>query len=151
MLRKTLTVVATLLVICTVAYAVYEQIVYGPTAKAKVPELQAEAEAIPFPPEDVLVNQLAPHKSHHALVDRTYTSRLTYSQLRAHYDAELSRRGWQFTREKPVRDWGRDLGGKDACYRKGEDVASLFFAGERASYGWTYSISFSWGLSQCKP
>jgi len=49
-----------------------------------------------------------------------------------------------------VRDWGRDLGGKEAFYRRGDDTVVLQYAGQEAKYGWTYALDVTWGLdSDC--
>ena len=93
-----------------------------------------------------MVEQNSTHKSGKVLVDREYKSGLSYSELRAYYDAQLLGHGWTFERETPLRDWGRDFGGRVAHYKKGDDIASLQYSGDTAGYGWTYAISFSWGL-----
>jgi len=79
-------------------------------------------------------------------VDREYKSGLNYLQLRAYYDVQLLGHGWTLEKETPIRDWGTDLGGRSAYYKKDDDIASLQYSGDTEGYGWTYAISFSWGL-----
>jgi hypothetical protein len=68
--------------------------VNGPIAAAKQAELEEEMLRIAGPPGAILTRSSASHKAETAFVDRDYQSSLNYRQLRAYYDAELSRNGW---------------------------------------------------------
>jgi hypothetical protein len=85
------------------------------------------------------------HKPGQAIAGASYLTSATYARIRAHYDTTLVARGWRFQSETPVRAGGRDLGGKTAAYCKGGMEADLQYAGERANYGWTYSLDVVWG------
>ena len=85
------------------------------------------------------------YKARSAWIDRTYNTTASYAQIRGHYDAELTKRGWSFHREHRTRDWFRDLGGVKTQYCKGPYTASLRYAGTRADYGWVFSLGLSWG------
>src|SRR5712691_6052747 len=43
--------------------------------------------------------------------------------------------GWQLARERQLKDWGRDLGGRELKFRRGDYEATVEYAGERADYG----------------
>ena len=118
----------------------------GPKARLVGDELETEAEAIEPPSQAVLVRASSSSKPRHALIGREYTTDLDFSGIRAHYDRELTQRGWVFTEEWPIRDWWRDLGGRSVLYRKGDYFASLQYAGKDADYGWTYALTLSWGI-----
>lgn len=149
-MKKILRLILIIWVVGFVCFAIWHHLAYGPATRAKVPQLEASAALIAAPRDDLLVAQSSTSKSGQALVDRQYTSRLSYPQLRAHYDAQLTTRGWTFERERPLHEWGRDLGGKIARYRRGEDCASLQYAGDKAQYGWTYALSFTWNWTGCR-
>jgi hypothetical protein len=145
-LKNLLRLVGIGLVTYTIGFVLWHEVAYGPATRANLLKLETESRSISAPARDVLVEQSSTHKSGQVLVDRTYKSGLSYPALRAHYDAQLLSHGWIFERDKPLRDWGRNLGGRVAVYRKGDDLVSIQYAGEDAQYGWTYAISFTWGL-----
>jgi len=85
------------------------------------------------------------------LVGADYTSSSSYSAILEYYDQQMTALGWRFAGERPLRDWGRDFGGRVRDYCKGPLSASLQYAGERANYGWTYAIDLSWSTnSSCR-
>src|SRR5205823_6410094 len=49
-----------------------------------------------------------------------------------------------FESAEDIRDWGRDLGGRAVHYCKGAYETEIQFTGERANYGWDYSIQMQW-------
>jgi hypothetical protein len=75
-----------------------------------------------------------------------YTTAAPYAAIRAHYDRVTKQHGWSIVCEQPVRDWGRDFGGKIREYRKGPYRASLQYAGNDTTYGWTYTFDVTWQL-----
>jgi hypothetical protein len=119
---------------------------------AKQDQLVFEFEALP-PPVGATVESgnvswkpgLTPTDGH-VMVGASYIVKVPYEQIRSHYDALARLHGWQVLCEKPVRDWGRDFGGRFRDYRKGEFRASLQYAGTRADYGWTYAFDVTWGM-----
>jgi hypothetical protein len=127
-----------------VLFFVYDVTVNGAPARRHLELLQREAQRIAPPAAASLLGSDTAHKPRQALVSLSYTSALTYAQLRTHYDRVLAEQGWTFERELPFRDWGRDLGGREARYTKGEHVASLEYAGTGADDGWTFGLGLSW-------
>ncbi|MGA3068453.1 MAG: hypothetical protein ABSF29_16550 [Tepidisphaeraceae bacterium] len=123
---------------------VWHEVAYSSATAASLSRLEGESALISAPAQDVLVSQESRHGSGQVLVDRLYQSSLNYSQLRAYYDAALATQGWRFDKDEHLKNWGSDLGGMDAHYRKGNDAVSLQFAGAKAQYGWTYALSFTW-------
>jgi hypothetical protein len=85
-----------------------------------------------------------------ALVGATYKTTLPYLEIRNYYDAELRSHNWVFTEDKPLTDWGKDLGGRTVRYCKGPLSCSLQYAGAKAQYGWTYALDLTWGLDNCR-
>ena len=149
-MKKILRLILIIWVVGFVCFVIWHHLTYGPRTRAKVPQLEAASALVTAPPEDQLVHRHVTSKSGQVLVDRTYQSQRDYAALRAFYDSALTAHGWIFDREKPVHEWGKDLGGKTARYRRGEDCASLQYAGEKANHGWTYSLSFTWDWTGCR-
>ena len=83
------------------------------------------------------------------LVTARYRYPRDFALVRAHYDHELTSKGWQFVGERVVRDWWRDLGGRVIVYCKQGNAASVTYAGAQANYGWTYVFDVSRGFEQC--
>ncbi len=74
-----------------------------------------------------------------------YSTASSYTDIRDHYDKVATARGWRVVRDRPVRDRGRDFGGRVREYRKEDLCASLQYAGTRANYGWSYAFDVTWG------
>jgi hypothetical protein len=111
-------------------------------------ELKDELNSIQQFPNATLKSSNSSHKDKLAAVWSTYITNYKYEDIRKYYDVELAKHGWQFVKEVNDKDWGKDLGGKSAYYRKGEYVLTLQYAGDKANNGWTYGIDLSWGLHQ---
>ena len=120
--------------------------IYNPKAIKIENELKTEFNYITQLPEAVLIKVDSSHKTGQALVTGIFSTSLNYIKIRKYYDKELPRHGWKFIGEKVLTDWFRDFGGKMATYRKGNYKLTLTYAGEKANYGWDYSIDISWGL-----
>jgi hypothetical protein len=85
------------------------------------------------------------------LVGANYRTTSTYDEIRRHYDETTALHGWTVACETPLRDWGRDFGGRIRDYRKGPFQGSLQYAGTKADYGWVYAFDVTWGLrSRCR-
>jgi len=108
---------------------------YQQTSHTRQP-IEAEFMRIPLPPNTSVI-------SGNGTTSITCETSSSYQQITAFYDDELVDAGWTLAGEEPLRDWGRDLGGKIRHYRKGHDVIDLQWAGESAQYGWDYALSLS--------
>jgi hypothetical protein len=116
-------------------------------AKTKQYELERMFRSVVAMPGATATGYQANHeKISHGRVGSTYTGDLHWPDIRSYYDRELLKEGWQFVSEESVTDWGTDKGGRSRLYLYGGYYANLQFAGERARYGWTYALDFSWGL-----
>ena len=79
-----------------------------------------------------------------ALITRHYKSTLPYEELMNFYVEKLTADGWKFEGDSELRDWGKDLGGYELEFRRGGYFAAITYAGEKADYGWDYSIDVGW-------
>lgn len=141
-----LTIISILPVVSFVGFMLYQYIVNEPPARKAQAVLETEFAKVKTPSWASLIGKISNHKPGQALVEATYTTSVGYKNIRSYYDGELVQKGWRFVGEEGVRDWGRDLGGKEAYYRKGDYDASLQYAGEKGNYGWTYSLDLSIGM-----
>ena len=133
-----------------VGFLIYDFRVNEPAAAECQARLEAQFEAVRPMPGASSLGLRANHKTQHALVGTSYRISASYAEIRAYYEEELGRNGWLLCGERPLRDWGRDLGGVSVSYHKGEDIATLQYAGAKANYGWDYALDLSWGLhSRC--
>ena len=75
-----------------------------------------------------------------------YRASLSYADLTSAYEKQLLANGWRRYGEVRLYDWGRDLGGKEAFYCKGDLQISLQFSGERSTLAWRYALDASVGV-----
>jgi hypothetical protein len=106
--------------------------------------LEEEFRKISAPSQSKPLSYYATHKGRTALVTQSYRAAFDYPKIRAYYDRELSRNGWQFLGDRSNRDWWRDFGGMTAIHCKGPFRASVQFAGSKARYDWDYTVDLSW-------
>ncbi len=149
-LISVLVILGVLPVLACMAFLGYEFIIQLPKAQQTQAQLEIEYKAIPPLPNASLVSYDVSHKTSQALVDGTYLTDASFSDILNYYDMQLKQQGWQYHSTTDLKDWGRDLGGKSVEYCKGDYVATLQYAGQLANYGWTYAFDVSWGLGGCK-
>jgi hypothetical protein len=120
----------------------------APAAQAQS-DLTQEFGSIRTPPTAVLVDSKSGHKPGQARVGAEYRVDLGYAEVRSFYDAELQRNGWHFAADEATTDWGRDVGGHLACYRRADYWAILQYLGDYTGVPRTYGIDLTWGSSIC--
>ena len=147
---RTRTVIGVVVVAIFAILFVRAQLILKPQAIQHHGSLEAAWRSIHHPDGAVLRDEHNSRRSAHVLVGGSFNAPFSYRDLRAHYDGALAAIGWRFRSERPLRDWGRDLGGQIATYCNGDEAATLQFAGERANYGWTYGLDFTWGSAECE-
>ena len=138
-----------LYVIAFFGFIIYQHYEYGPISEGIKEQLESEFKLIGQLPSATLSSYRAHSRPEDALVSAKYNTKNSFSEIKKHYETELQKRGWTFLKEEGVKDWGKDLGGKSIIYCKERYSASIQYAGTEANYGWTYSLSLSWGLGAC--
>jgi hypothetical protein len=83
------------------------------------------------------------------MINDMYAAKLTYEELRAYYDKELAKHGWEFEREQATAFgdiWNAERSGKEAFYNKGIYTATIKYAGPREAQwgGYTYEFTVEW-------
>lgn len=110
-------------------------------------QLRAEFSTIRPLPNAALVetvDNFSPWNAHKALVGAKYTTSVPFPEIQAFYSRELELRGWQLEKDHALTVWGKDFGGRELTYCKGELAASLEYAGAESHYGWTYALDLTW-------
>jgi hypothetical protein len=106
-------------------------------------EIRVLLDSIPVYPSAREVDSYWSNKLLHTGVGKYYQADIHYEDLKNYYLDRLKPLGWCLTSEKPVKDWWRDLGGRELTFEQGNYILVLQFAGEKANYGWNYSISIN--------
>jgi hypothetical protein len=129
----------------------HNQLVNSAKADESLKTLEKEFSMIAPIPSASRLRYESSHKISLGSVGADYTTNKSYAQIRAHYDNELKKNGWEFVQERRVKIWWRDYGGKEAFYCKDHYTATLQYAGDWEDAGWTYTFNLSWGLfDECK-
>jgi hypothetical protein len=134
------------MIITGIAIAVvYYWVISDPKAAAMENRLRKELALLQPPQGAILIREGTYHKPLQALVEGNYESQLAYQELCDYYDREMARQGWTFVEDRPIKDWGRALGGRNRRYQKDDLAAELFYPGQEANSGYTYALGLSWG------
>ena len=114
-----------------VTYSIYRDEVAEPIAKQNVPKVKTEFRQIPAVPGATATSDDGfTFDPQHLTEGRLYRTNLSYSEIRAHYDAALSKSGWKFDQEADVKGVdGKNHGGKQVLYSKGDLKARLHHVG----------------------
>jgi hypothetical protein len=128
------------------SYSIYRDEVAEPIAKQKVPEVKNEFHQIPALAGAIATtNDGFTFDPQHLTEGRLYRTNSSYSEIRTHYDTELSKLGWKFDREADVNGVdGKNHGGKQVLYSKGEFRARLYHKGAETQYGYNYYFCVTW-------
>lgn len=110
-------------------------------------EVEQLFRAIPVYPGSEEVTTSSSSKDRIARLGKVYKSNASYDELKRFYTDSLTRLGWQLERERQVKDWWSDFGGRELRFRDGEYYISIEYAGEKANNGWNYGISVGWHAS----
>jgi hypothetical protein len=129
-----------------VTYSIYRDEVAEPIAKQKVPEVKNEFRQIPALAGAIATtNDGFTFDPQHLTEGRLYRTNLPYTEIRAHYDAELSKLGWKLDRESDVNGIdGASHGGKQVLYSKAEFKARLYHKGTETQYGYNFYFCVTW-------
>jgi len=143
LLKKTLRVAGAILAAAVALWYVYGT---GNVERAEVRQGAAESELkkILFPPDGGTVSLGSYHRPDNALASASSIGgRFNLRELKTYFDAELGKNGWVFISEKPLEDWGSNVGGLVRRYCKGPLSAAWQYAGPKNAE-WTYALSVTW-------
>jgi hypothetical protein len=114
--------------------------------RARLDEVKRIWTAFPLYPQMQEVDTSTGSGFGKAFISRTFRCKTSYEVVKGFYLERLGEDGWQFAGERQLKDWGRDVGGRELKFRRGEYEATIDYAGEKADYGWDYGIGI--GLRQ---
>lgn len=115
-----------------------------PVSQSKLNEIKSIWKGLPPYPGMVEVDESTISGFGKAYVGKKFRSAASYEDVRRFYSERLPGVGWQIVSDRPLKDWGRDLGGQLLEFRRGEYDISIQYSGQKADYGWEYGISVAW-------
>jgi hypothetical protein len=118
----------------------------APNSDAHILAMRKALDEVPPPMRSILVESHEKPAWRIILVERIYKSDLGYDSLREYYRVRLEERGWRFAEEIPLRDLGRDFGGRDLLFCKPPYAANLQYIGKPVDSGASFILSVSWRL-----
>lgn len=107
--------------------------------------LGSEYVLIPPPPQAAEDSSEKIKRTSTVLIETYYITNLRYEDIRKYYDSKLKEYGWQFIKEKKIKEWG-DYAGIAVIFSKGEIYAIINYYGNNSNYGRTYDFNMSWGI-----
>ena len=114
-----------------------------PRARVARAELNAEYERIAQPPGARLVERLMKNRTGQASAGASWALSWDRDSLTRHFGGELSRLGWVFAADVPVKEGGRDSAGRLVTWTRDRGVASLQMSGDSLRTGWNYALWLS--------
>lgn len=121
----------------------YQYVFQLPKAKEAQAQLELEFKAIEPLPDSKIMKYDSSSKMTQAFVGAAYFTDTSFTEIFKYYDEQLKRQGWQLKSAD-------GLGGKAADYCKGGYFAELQYSGLKTNDSWTYGLSMSWGLHDCR-
>jgi hypothetical protein len=112
----------------------------------KLDEIQSIWKKLPLYPGLVEVDQSSASGFDKAYVSKSFTSSANYDDVKRFYLEHLTSEGWKLFRERELKEWGQNLGGRQIEFRRDEYDLTIEYAPNSANHGWNYGISVSWLL-----
>jgi hypothetical protein len=117
----------------------------GPNANdQKLKEVEHLVTGIPVYSGMIEISSHTISKVHAATVSKYYKSSASYNDVKGFYIEQMQRLGWQLKDEDNVKDWQKDLGGRELVFRNGEFSFAIQYAGEKSGYTWEYATTLGW-------
>ena len=79
-----------------------------------------------------------------AYATRIYQSNLTFAEISAYYSAELLKRGWRIARDRELKDYWRNLGGRELVFCRNPYELTLATSGNRGGALLAYAYTALW-------
>jgi hypothetical protein len=84
-------------------------------------------------------------KSMLASLGKHYRSDARYEEIREFYVTALVPAGWLLTKERPLKVWSKDYGGRQLTFTKEQYSVVIEYSGEKAiDPDWNYGIDVGW-------
>ena len=143
--KKTIQIIVSVLIFVAVTVSIvsWDFMKNGPKAEQIKNDLEREFGLIL--PQSAPVSRDASSKPRKVVVGASYLTDLNFQNIREHYDVEMPKHGWEFHDQEQLGGGKGNFGGLTIHYCKGEYTATLYYAGDKATSGWNYSLEVSWG------
>ena len=121
----------------------------GPNSDgSKLTELERLQTLLPMFPSLVEIDRHTMSKATLANITKCYRSDAVYEEVKRFYVDELNKAGWKCNGERSVKDWDKDLGGRELIFVNeafgiGYYIA-IYYVGEKANDPCTYGITVGW-------
>jgi hypothetical protein len=142
-LKKARFVVACVLALVAAVFLPYLR---APGSREHILAMRDEINALPPPPKSVLVRADEKPTLQFILLERAYTSDMTFDELKQYYRPLLQQKGWRFVKENVSLDLARDVGLRESLFCKEAYAANLQYVAESAGHRAGFVISVSWRL-----
>ena len=116
------------------------------TPQSELDEVQAIWGKLPLYPGMVEVEQSNASGFDKVYISKSFKSSASYEDVKQFYVEYLTNENWKLFRERELKEWGRNLGGRQVEFRKGKYDLTIEYAPDKANHGWNYGISVSWLL-----
>lgn len=110
----------------------------------KLYEVRQLYSQLPLPPDFKETGSGFMSKTELAEETKYFSSNSKYEDVKAFAVQHLTSSGWTLVRERSMKDWGKDLGGHELKFRKGEYWIVIEYAGEKATDQWDYAVAVEW-------
>jgi|SRR5882724_11078130 len=112
---------------------------------AKFKEVERLYKGVPIYPGFQEVGASSLSKSMLASVNKYYKSDARYDDVKNFYSTKLIPAGWLLTKERNLKDWSRDYGGRQLTFGKGQYSVVIEYRGDKAiDPDWNYAIDVGW-------
>jgi hypothetical protein len=111
----------------------------------KLKEVERLYSALPIYPGFQAVAGSSYSKSMLASVNKSFISEAVYDDVKNFYSTKLIPEGWRLSKERKLRDWSRDYGGRELTFEKGQYSVVIEYRGDKAiDPDWNYAIGVGW-------
>jgi hypothetical protein len=118
----------------------------GPNSNgSKLRELESLQQGVPVFETFVETSVHKTSKSDLAGISKLYKSAAPYDDVKRFYVSQMTDKGWEYTGEQSILNWGEDRGARTLAFRCGEYRLSIFYTGEDPEYRYRYAIEIGWG------
>jgi hypothetical protein len=134
-----------LLIIAVVSILAYFAKKHSPNRDdARLYEVRQLYSQLPLPPDFNETGSDFMSKAELAQEGKYFSSKSKYEEVKAFAVQHLPPAGWVLVEDRSMTDWGRDLGGRQLKFRRGEYWIVIEYAGEKASDQWDYAVAVEW-------
>lgn len=134
-----------LLIIAVVSIFAYFAKKHSPNRdNAKLYEVRQLYSQLPLLPDFNETGSDFMSKTELAEETKYFSSKSKYEEVKAFAVQHFASSGWTLVQERSMTDWGRDLGGRELKFRKGEYWIVIEYAGEKATDQWDYAVTVEW-------